>query len=76
MPAVSYGLTISAGMAEALDRALRMPLQERKERYENMMRAIRSADLAAWRDGFLRDLRASASRPTLISTKRAKASSA
>ncbi|PAU54005.1 alpha,alpha-trehalose-phosphate synthase (UDP-forming) [Pseudomonas indica] len=66
----------TAGMAEALDRALRMPLQERKERYENMMRAIRSADLAAWRDGFLRDLRASASRPTLISTKRAKASSA
>ncbi|GAB3474602.1 alpha,alpha-trehalose-phosphate synthase (UDP-forming) [Azotobacter salinestris] len=45
------------GMAEAMDRALRMPLEERKERYEDMMRALRAADLNAWRDNFLRDLR-------------------
>ncbi|MHA6494037.1 alpha,alpha-trehalose-phosphate synthase (UDP-forming) [Pseudomonas borbori] len=47
----------TAGMAEALDRALRMPLNERKERYESMMLPIRSADLASWRDNFLQDLR-------------------
>jgi len=51
------------GMAEALDRALRMPLAERKDRYEHMMRAIRAADLDAWRDIFLRDLRTFSSRP-------------
>ena len=51
------------GMAEALDRALRMPLEERKDRYEHMMRALRAADLAAWRDNFLRDLRAFSSQP-------------
>jgi len=51
------------GMAEALDRALRMPLAERKDRYEHMMRIIRSADLDAWRDTFLRDLQAFSSRP-------------
>ncbi|MBB3104154.1 alpha,alpha-trehalose-phosphate synthase (UDP-forming) [Azomonas macrocytogenes] len=44
------------GMAEALDRALRMPLAERKDRYEHMMQAIRAADLDTWRDDFLRDL--------------------
>ena len=51
------------GMAEALDRALRMSLTERKDRYEHMMRAIRAADLDAWRDNFLRDLRTFSSRP-------------
>ncbi|MCQ2032095.1 alpha,alpha-trehalose-phosphate synthase (UDP-forming) [Stutzerimonas zhaodongensis] len=51
------------GMAEALDRAMRMSLTERKDRYEHMMRAIRAADLDAWRDNFLRDLRAFSSRP-------------
>lgn len=50
------------GMAEALDRALRMPLEERKSRYEDMMRVIRQADLASWRDNFLRDLRAFSSK--------------
>ncbi|EIK53196.1 alpha,alpha-trehalose-phosphate synthase [Stutzerimonas stutzeri TS44] len=51
------------GMAEALDRALRMPLAERRDRYEHMMRTIRAADLSAWRDNFLRDLRAFVSQP-------------
>ena len=51
------------GMAEALDRAMRMSLTERKDRYEHMMRAIRAADLDAWRDNFLGDLRAFSSRP-------------
>nr|WP_298146268.1 alpha,alpha-trehalose-phosphate synthase (UDP-forming) [uncultured Pseudomonas sp.] len=52
----------SVGMAEALDRALRMPLAERQERYQSMMRAIRGADLDAWRDSFLHDLRGPSSR--------------
>ncbi|MBA1275996.1 alpha,alpha-trehalose-phosphate synthase (UDP-forming) [Stutzerimonas azotifigens] len=57
------------GMAEALDRALRMPLEERKDRYEHMMRAIRAADLDAWRDNFLRDLRSFVSRPKDLSAQ-------
>uniref|UniRef100_UPI00289F5151 trehalose-6-phosphate synthase n=1 Tax=Stutzerimonas nitrititolerans TaxID=2482751 RepID=UPI00289F5151 len=57
------------GMAEALDRALRMPLTERKDRYEHMMRAIRAADLDAWRDTFLRDLRTFSSRPRSAAKK-------
>ncbi len=51
------------GMAEALDRALRMPLAERKDRWETMMQSIRRFDLDAWRDNFLRDLHAFSSRP-------------
>ncbi|GGK10207.1 alpha,alpha-trehalose-phosphate synthase (UDP-forming) [Pseudomonas matsuisoli] len=50
------------GMAEALDRALRMPLAERKDRWENMMRVLRKQNLATWRDDFVRDLRGSAQR--------------
>ncbi|WP_120997987.1 alpha,alpha-trehalose-phosphate synthase (UDP-forming) [Stutzerimonas urumqiensis] len=58
----------TVGMAEALDRALRMSLAERKDRYEHMMRAIRAADLGAWRDNFLRDLRSFVSRPKASGT--------
>jgi trehalose 6-phosphate synthase len=59
------------GMAEALDRALSMPLAERKARYEHLMRAIRAADLDAWRDNFMRDLRSYVSQPstTVIETE-------
>ena len=57
------------GMAEALDRALNMSLAERKDRYEHLMRAIRAADLNAWRDNFMRDLRSFISQP---SAQRAK----
>ncbi|MFC3606551.1 alpha,alpha-trehalose-phosphate synthase (UDP-forming) [Stutzerimonas tarimensis] len=63
------------GMAEALDRALRMPLAERKDRYEHMMRAIRRCDLDAWRDNFLRDLKAFSSRPKMVKPDRVFASS-
>ncbi|MFC2973114.1 trehalose-6-phosphate synthase [Azotobacter bryophylli] len=62
------------GMAEALDRALRMPLAERKERYEQQMQAIRAADLSAWRDNFLRDLGAFADQPSALREGRAVAS--
>lgn len=62
------------GMAEALDRALRMPLAERCDRHEHLLQVIRKADLAAWRDNFLNDLRAFASRPGLLDASRAYAS--
>jgi trehalose 6-phosphate synthase len=46
-----------AGMCEALQRALAMPLDERQERHEANMAALRKNDLGVWRDSFLADLR-------------------
>lgn len=43
-------------MADGLDQALRMPLEERKERYDQLMRTLRANDLSRWRDRFLADL--------------------
>ena len=47
-----------AGMSEALERALSMPLEERKQRHEANMAVLRRNDLGVWRDTFLADLRA------------------
>jgi trehalose 6-phosphate synthase len=47
-------------MAEALERALSMPLAERQARHRDMMGPLRKNNLAVWRDTFLGDLRASA----------------
>ncbi|SHH80773.1 alpha,alpha-trehalose-phosphate synthase (UDP-forming) [Pollutimonas bauzanensis] len=44
------------GMADALDRALSMALDERKSRYEHLMEILRKNDLSSWRDRFLADL--------------------
>jgi trehalose 6-phosphate synthase len=44
-------------MAEALERALSMPLEDRKARHADMMAQLRSGDLSTWRDAFLADLR-------------------
>jgi trehalose 6-phosphate synthase len=44
-------------MAEALARALSMPLEERQARHADMMVRLRSNDLSTWRDAFLGDLR-------------------
>lgn len=46
------------GMAEALDHALGMPLDERRDRYTRMMEVLRKNNVSVWRDTFLRDLRA------------------
>ncbi|MFP6559003.1 alpha,alpha-trehalose-phosphate synthase (UDP-forming) [Paraburkholderia sp. B3] len=46
----------ATGMAEALQRALSMPLAERQSRYETNMAALRRNDLGVWRDTFLSDL--------------------
>lgn len=44
------------GMADALDRALSMNLEERKSRYEHLMKILKQNDLSSWRDRFLTDL--------------------
>ncbi|KWD81962.1 alpha,alpha-trehalose-phosphate synthase (UDP-forming) [Burkholderia ubonensis] len=45
-----------AGMAEALSRALSMPLAERRARYADMIAQLRENNVSVWRDNFLRDL--------------------
>ncbi len=44
------------GMADGLNRALNMPLEERKQRYEHMMGVLKKNNLSVWRDRFLTDL--------------------
>ena len=45
------------GTAEGLAQALRMPLEERKERWASMMEVLRGNTLTHWRDAFLATLR-------------------
>ncbi len=46
------------GMADAIATAFKMPLPERKTRYEEMMAQLRENNVSVWRDRFLRDLKA------------------
>lgn len=46
-----------AGVAAAMDRALLMPLEERQERHQGMLAAMRENSLERWRDRFEADLR-------------------
>jgi trehalose 6-phosphate synthase len=48
-----------AGMARAMDRALSMPAEERQERHQAMLKAMRTNSLERWRDRFEADLRRS-----------------
>ena len=50
-----------AQMAEALEKALSMPLAERQARHADMMVPLRKNNLSVWRDAFLGDLREVAS---------------
>ncbi|MCF8480310.1 MAG: alpha,alpha-trehalose-phosphate synthase (UDP-forming) [Rhodospirillum sp.] len=43
-------------VADAMDRALSMSLDERKERWTEMMRIVDEQSLEAWRDSYLNDL--------------------
>lgn len=43
-------------VAEALQEAMRMPLAERRNRWEAMMAALRDNDVSAWRQSFLEAL--------------------
>ncbi len=45
-------------VADGINRALTMPLAERRQRYEEMMRILRKNDIVAWRDRFISALRA------------------
>ena len=45
------------GVADALHRALVMPLPERKERWRTLVEGVRRHDVTAWREGFVRHLR-------------------
>jgi len=44
-------------MAEALHRALAMPLEERQKRWQEMMDILRRNNVGKWREDFLRALR-------------------
>ncbi|RKO24728.1 alpha,alpha-trehalose-phosphate synthase (UDP-forming) [Burkholderia mallei] len=44
------------GMADALSRALSMPLAERRARHADMLARLRENNVSGWRDHFLRDL--------------------
>ncbi len=46
------------GMARAMDQALSMPVDERRERHQAMMAVMRRNSLERWRDRFEADLRA------------------
>ncbi len=63
-------------VAEALERALSMPLAERQARHADMMAPLRENNLSVWRDTFLADLRhvATASSVTEKAVKRADVS--
>ena len=50
------------GVAEALQTALWMPLAQRRERYEAMMKVIRANDIHAWNERFIAALQAPAAR--------------
>ncbi|UVK78150.1 MAG: trehalose-6-phosphate synthase [Sodalis sp. Fse] len=45
------------GVASALNKALNMPLPERKRRYQEMMAVINKNDIVHWRQSFLTDLK-------------------
>lgn len=44
-------------VADAMARAVEMPLEERRERWQDMMRAVRETSLELWREAFLAALR-------------------
>jgi trehalose 6-phosphate synthase len=47
-----------AGMAQAMNRALSMPVEERQERHQSMLKVMRTNSLEQWRDRFEADLSA------------------
>ncbi len=46
------------GVAEAMQAALTLPLEERRDRWQSMFQRIRRHDVAAWRDSYLEALTA------------------
>jgi trehalose 6-phosphate synthase len=54
------------GMALALQTALHMPLDERRQRHQQMLGAVNKRDIHAWYGQFLKDLTATAVTPHLV----------
>jgi len=46
----------TSGMADAIERALQMPLPERRERHQQLLQRIRTHDVHWWRQRFLHQL--------------------
>ena len=44
------------GLSDAMQRAITMPLEERRERWSVMMETLKKNDISAWRDNFLAEL--------------------
>jgi trehalose 6-phosphate synthase len=61
------------GMAEALAKALGMPLAERQARYRDMMVQLRENNVSVWRDNFMRDLQAAGCDPVAAGAARKRA---
>ncbi len=64
-------------MADAMKRALNMPLDERKQRWRALMDGVERDDVVVWRDSFvqaLEDARRHGSRPRAVVTPRKPAS--
>ncbi|MDZ4274990.1 MAG: hypothetical protein U0995_03060, partial [Erythrobacter sp.] len=45
-------------LSDAIKRALTMPLEERKRKWECLMQVVRDTDVGVWRDDFVSTLRA------------------
>lgn len=45
-------------VADAIKRALTMPLEERKRKWQTLMQVVRDTDVSVWRDDFVSTLRA------------------
>ncbi len=63
-------------MADALKRALSMPLAERQARHAENLALLRSSDLSVWRDAFLADLRSVATAASVTQRVRRRAANA
>ncbi len=51
----------STTMADAMQRALHMPLEERRQRHQNLLAQIRKFDVHWWSRSFLEELAATGS---------------
>ena len=62
----------AGAVADAIDRALTMPLAERRERHSRMLAVLRRNDIHAWHGRFVGELQ-QASRPAVVATVRRQA---
>jgi trehalose 6-phosphate synthase len=65
-----------AGMADALAHALRMPLSERRQRWERLMAGVQDDNVGAWSRGFVECLSALVRRPPRLAAANADSAAA